>query len=128
VDTVGLASDPAAEAQGVLRRAVRALQAMHRASVPVLTLHLGRCQGLSGMATAAPNRLLMRFAWPTAKLTDEDAPAGSGGGGGLWPTVEAFGIEEVIDPGQTREVLVSWLNLRCHALRPGRKNGPQFRP
>lgn len=127
VDTTGLACDAAAEADGVLRRSVRALQAMHRASVPVVTLHLGQCQGLPGMATASPNHLLMRFAWPTARLTDEHTQTASGGGP-LWPTVEAFGLEEVIDPAETREVITSWLELRGHAIRPGPKHGPQFRP
>jgi hypothetical protein len=80
------------------------------------------------MAASSPNRLVMRFAWPTATVIDESGPGGAGSGASLWPTVESFGLEEVIAPEQTRHAVAAWLGLRRESIRPGAKTGPQFRP
>jgi methylmalonyl-CoA decarboxylase subunit alpha len=127
-DSCGLASSAEAEASGVLRRAVRAMEAIHRATVPVLTLQVGRSGGIAGMAASSPNRLVMRFAWPTATIVDEGGTSGSGDDASVWPTVESFGLEEVIAPEQTRDTIAAWLGLRREGIRPGPKSGPQFRP
>jgi methylmalonyl-CoA decarboxylase subunit alpha len=128
VDTPGLLDDESGESSGVLRRAVRAMGTLHRATVPVLTVQIGRSGGLAGLATASPSHLPLRFAWPTATVLDEAIPAATEPTGRLWATVESFGLEEVIEPAATRATVAAWLALRCESLRPGPKAGAQFRP
>jgi methylmalonyl-CoA decarboxylase subunit alpha len=128
VDTPGLLADRDGESSGVLRRAVRAMGTLHRATVPVLTVQIGRSGGLAGLATASPSHLPVRFAWPTATVLDEAFPPASDPAGRLWSTVESFGLEEVVEPARTRDVVASWLALRCESIRPGPKAGAQFRP
>lgn len=129
VNTPGVAAGEADEAGGVLRRVVRAIEAMHRAATPVLSVHVGVCDGLAGMATSTPNRLAMRVAWPSASF---------GSGGGLsteardpeppWTTAEFFGVEEVIAPSATRRFVEAWLSFTAASRRAGSRTGPQFRP
>jgi len=129
VDTPGLQADEAAEADGVVRRWTRAVGAIHRATVPVLTLHVGRVAGLAGMATTAADHLAMRFAWPTATIEDEAGLVGEDEApGSLWRNIESFGIEEVIEPRQTRATVAAWLGLGAVGASPGAKTGQQFRP
>jgi len=129
VDTPGLRADEAAEADGVVRRWTRAVGAIHRATVPVVTLHVGRVAGLAGMATTAADHLAMRFAWPTATIEDEAGLVGEDEApGSLWRNIESFGIEEVIEPRQTRPTVAAWLGLGAVGASPGAKTGQQFRP
>jgi acetyl-CoA carboxylase carboxyltransferase component len=129
VNTAGVRSDPTSVREGVLRRTVRAIEAMHRTTVPVLAIHIGRCDGLAGMATSPANRTSTRVAWPTATFGDgaglSTAPSEHDG---PWVTAELFGIEEVIAPHETRGFLASWLRLTEHSIRPGGRLGPQYRP
>jgi acetyl-CoA carboxylase carboxyltransferase component len=130
VDTPGVLSTLEAESDGVLRRVVRAVEAMHRVRVPVLTVHVGRCDGLAGMATSPANRTALRIGWPSASF---------GTGGDLstmpaiddpWLTAEHLGIEEIIEPAETRAFLESWLtfNTEITATTAGPTSGRQYRP
>ena len=46
----------------------------------------------------------------------------------MWRTVEKFGVEEAIDPRETRFVLARLIEVAVGALEPGPKHGPQVRP
>ena len=46
----------------------------------------------------------------------------------VWQTAEYFGLEDVIDPRETRRVLHRWLEGALYTLRPGAKTGPKYRP
>ena len=153
VDVPGFMIGPEAERSGVLRRGSRALQAIHRATVPVYTVQLRRSFGLAGQGTGSANRMSLRLAWPTG--TWGDLPVTSGieaefraeieaaedpavkrreimerfeQQSSMWRTVEKFGVEEVIDPRETRGALTRLLDLAAQAPISGPKRGPQVRP
>jgi hypothetical protein len=46
----------------------------------------------------------------------------------MWRTVKKFGVEEVIDPRETRTVLARLVKVATKAIDPGPKHGPQVRP
>jgi acetyl-CoA carboxylase carboxyltransferase component len=46
----------------------------------------------------------------------------------MWLTVERFGVEEVIDPRETRAVVAELVKLASGAVSPGPLSGPQVRP
>lgn len=153
VDVPGFMIGPDAERSGVLRRGSRALHAIHRATVPVYTVQLRRSFGLAGQGTGSANRKSLRLAWPTG--TWGDLPVTSGieaefraeieaaddpvakrqeiierfeKQGSMWRTVEKFGVEDVIDPRETRPVLAHLLGLAYRAPVDYPKRGPQVRP
>lgn len=153
VDVPGLMIGPEAERSGILRRGSRAVQAIQRASVPVLTVQVRRSFGLAGQGTGNLNGSSIRLAWPTGSWGD--MPIGGGvasefraeieaaedpaakraelmerfaAQNSMWRTVERFGVEEVIDPRETRTVLARLVALAASAIEPGPKHGPQVRP
>jgi acetyl-CoA carboxylase carboxyltransferase component len=144
---------PDAERSGLLRRGSRAVNAIQRASVPVFTVQVRRSFGLAAQATGNRNGSSIRLAWPIGSWGD--MPLGGGlmaefraeieaaedpeakraellerfeAQGSMWPTVENFGVEEVIDPRETRRVLARFVELAATAAEPGPKHGPQVRP
>lgn len=153
VDVPGFMIGPSAEKQGVLRRGSRALQAIHRATVPVYTIQVRRSFGLAGQGTGSANRQSVRLAWPTGLWGDLPVQGGIAAEfraeieaaedpdatraellerfekqSSMWRTVEKFGVEEVIDPRETRDVLARLLELAARAPITGPKRGPQVRP
>lgn len=152
-DVPGFMVGPESERTGVLRRGLRAIQAIHRASVPVFTVQVRRSFGLAANATGNSHGNSIRYAWPTGQWGDMPAPGGVEAAFGqqiknsddpaamraqllkrfgeidsMWRTVELFGgVEEVIDPRETREVLQTMVKLAYETARPGPKAGPQVR-
>jgi methylmalonyl-CoA decarboxylase subunit alpha len=142
-----------AEASGLMRRGVRALIALHRATVPVFTVLMRRTYGLAGQATGSPNRLSVKLAWPTGEWGDMPIAGGVDAlyrkeieaaadpealrreieqrlldEASIWRTAEAFGVEDIIDPRDTRRVLGEWVRAAVEHRAPGPKQGPQYRP
>jgi acetyl-CoA carboxylase carboxyltransferase component len=153
VDVPGLMIGPEGERTGVLRRGTRAVQAIQRARVPVFTVHVRRAYGLAAQGTGNLNGYSLRLAWPTGQWGDMPVPAGVEAEYGaeiraaadpvakrkevtdsfaaqmsMWRTVKKFGVEEVIDPRETRAVLARLVSLSARAIEPGPKQGPQVRP
>lgn len=142
-----------AEKSGLMRRGVRALIALHRATVPVFTVQMRRSYGLAGQATGAPNRLSVKLAWPTGEWGDMPIAGGVDAlyrkeieaaadpeklrreieqrlldEASIWRTAEAFGVEGIIDPRDTRSVLCQWVSASVDHRALGQKQGPQYRP
>ena len=142
-----------AERSGLMRRGVRAMQAVHRATVPVVTIQMRRSYGLAGNATGAPNRLSVKFAWPLGEWGDmpieggvdalfrreleasddpqrlrEEIEARMLAEASIWGTAASFGVEDIIDPRDTRRVLSRWIAAATAHRRVGPKRGPQVRP
>ena len=142
-----------AERSGLMRRGVRAMQAIHRSTVPVVTIQVRRSYGLAGNATGAPNRLSVKIAWPLGEWGDmpieggvdalfrreleaSDDPAAlrdrietrMQAAASIWGTAESFGVEDIIDPRDTRRVLSRWIAASTAHRRVGPKQGPQVRP
>ena len=155
VDTPGIMIGPEVERAGLLRRAVRAVTAIQRATVPVVTLHIRRSFGIGAMAAGNPDGLSINLAWPTliqgamglpiegaaAQLYKDELATAEDPKAFLaevvqrlrekvsvWAAAEQFGVEDVIDPRETRQVLYRWLDAATQSQRPGPKHGPQYRP
>ena len=136
VDQPGFLIGVAAERAGTVRKGVRALSAIYQASVPWITIILRRVFGVAGAGHANVQALNLRYAWPSgdwgslpleggieaayrreleaaldraalmkeieARLNAVRSP---------FRTAEAFGIEEIIDPRDTRPLLTDWVSL-----------------
>jgi acetyl-CoA carboxylase carboxyltransferase component len=154
VDQPGIAIGLAAEKKGTVRRGVRAIAAIYQATVPMIEMILRRVFGVGGAGMINGHGLHLRYAWPSgdwgslpleggiqvayrreleasenkealldelmARLERVRSP---------FRTAEAFGIEEIIDPRDTRPLLCEWvrdayqllpelLGPSAHSMRP----------
>jgi acetyl-CoA carboxylase carboxyltransferase component len=113
---------------------VRALAAIYQASVPWVAIIVRKVFGVAGAGHGNPQALNLRYAWPSA---DWGSLPVEGGIEAAWRreleaaddpealrariydelealrspfrTAEAFGIEKIIDPADTRRLLVEWV-------------------
>ena len=133
VDNPGFLIGVEAEKRGTIRHGVRALFAIYQARVPWVSVIVRKVFGVAGAGHGAHHRLNLRYAWPSAEwgslpieggveaayrreieaAQDPDAlraelEAKLAGMRSPFPTAEAFGIEEIIDPRDTRPLLVDW--------------------
>lgn len=96
---------------GTTRHHARPLRAQHHRSVPLFCVQIGKARGLAAAAMTGSGRThalpLLRLGWPTAELNGRDP---------YWP-----GLDDVIDPNETRAHLI------C-ALRLVRRPPPAERP
>src|SRR6185436_5990874 len=118
-----------------------AIAAIYQARVPWVSVLLRRCYGVAGAAHGNTNALNLRYAWPSgdwgslpieggvmaayrrdiASSADPDArrreieetlnPLRS-----PFRTAEAFGVEEIIDPRETRPLLCEWISTAYEVL------------
>lgn len=149
VDQPGFVIGTAAEAAGTIRSGARALAAVYQARVPWCSVILRRVFGVAGAAHQNASRLSYRYAWPSgdwgslpmeggieaayraqldaaddreamlreiqAKLDLVRSP---------FRTAEAFLVEEIVDPRDTRPLLCEFAELAA----PLRGAGPTARP
>ncbi|HEV8673894.1 MAG TPA: carboxyl transferase domain-containing protein [Methylomirabilota bacterium] len=136
VDQPGFLIGVAAERAGTVRKGVRALSAIYQATVPWVTIIVRRVFGVAGAGHANVQALNLRYAWPSADWGSlpleggieaayrrelEAAPDRAGLQAEIearlnalrspFRTAEAFGIEEIIDPRDTRPILTDWVGL-----------------
>ncbi|MFO1169736.1 MAG: carboxyl transferase domain-containing protein [Hyphomicrobiaceae bacterium] len=143
-DVPGFMVGPDAERAGTLKFASEATRAIQRTKVPVLTVQVRRSFGLGGQATGNGNETSVRLAWPSGVWGDmpvqggveaafraeieaapvEERPAlrkklteRFDAQTSIWRTVERFGVEEMIDPRETRRYLGRLLKL-AYGLPP----------
>jgi acetyl-CoA carboxylase carboxyltransferase component len=115
---------------------VRALQAIYQATVPWVTVIVRRVFGVAGAGHANVQALNLRYAWPSAdwgslpleggieaayKRELQAAPDPAALRREIearlnvfrspFRTAEAFSIEEIIDPRDTRPLLTDWVSL-----------------
>ncbi|MCC3313713.1 acyl-CoA carboxylase subunit beta [Nocardia africana] len=151
VDVPGFMVGPAAERANVVRWGMRAIQSLVEADVPIVTIHVRKAYGMAVSATSDPDALGLRIAWPSVEWGDMPIEGGVEAGfrseiekatdpdafrreieermlreANPWKTVEAFGVEMMIDPRQTRRVVARFLNASLHAMRT--KIGPRAKP
>jgi propionyl-CoA carboxylase beta chain len=146
VDNPGFMIGRKAEEEATIRWGSRALAAIYQASVPWCAVILRKAYGMAGSAHANTSRFRWRMAWPSgdwgslpieggleaaykseleaaadprahleavkARLNRVRSP---------FRTAERFGIEEIIDPAETRPRLCEFANLAQRALTPGRR-------
>jgi acetyl-CoA carboxylase carboxyltransferase component len=150
VDVPGFMVGSAAEKAGTLRRGMRALWVGYQATVPQVTVIIRKCYGMGGAATGNPRRLNLRVAWPSAEWGSipieggvdaafrreiESAPDPAarrreieerlGRVRSPMTTAEVFGIEDLIDPRDTRPLLCAFLETAL--ATPGPQLGPKLR-
>lgn len=152
VDVPGFQIGIEAEQAATIRAGVRAMSAISQTTVPWCTVILRKCFGIAGAAHRPEGRFTMRYAWPSAqwgslpvaggleaaykkeleaaedpiaerkliaqRLADLSSPM---------LTAEKFGIEDIIDPRDTRRVLCDFANLGA-PLRASRGFTVRYRP
>jgi len=140
VDQPGFVIGTDAERRGTIRRGTRAMFSIYQASVPAVSVLVRKVFGVAGAAHGDHSRLNLRYAWPSgdwgslpieggieaayrrdleaaedrAALREEirerlDAVRSP------FRTAERFGVEEIIDPRDTRRLLCDWAE-RAHEL------------
>ena len=140
VDQPGFVIGTDAERAGTMRRGARLLFAVHQASVPWCSVLVRKVYGVAGAAHLDHSRHATRFAWPSGdwgslpiaggleaayrrelEAAEDPVSARAEIEGRLnavrspFRTAERFGIEEIIDPRDTRPRLCAWAR-RAHAL------------
>lgn len=135
VDVPGFMVGTAAEAAATLREGMRSVYVGLQVTVPVLTVVIRKCYGMAGMGATDKNGVDFKVAWPSAEWGSlpieggvaaayrreiEAAPDPSTRQQEIeeelrryaspFLTAEAFAVEEVIDPRDTRPYLCRFLN------------------
>ena len=152
VDVPGFQIGREAEQASTIRLGVRAMSAINQTTVPWLTLILRKCFGIAGAAHRPDGRFSMRYAWPSAQwgslpvaggleaaykreLSDAPDPAVRrqeiedrlNALSSPILTAERFGIENIIDPRDTRRVLCDFANMSA-TVRATRGPKLRYRP
>lgn len=134
VDQPGLAIGLAAEKRGTIRKGVRAISAIYQATVPMIEIIIRRAFGVGGAGMINGHGLHLRYAWPSGdwgslpvegglqvaykrQLDNSENPQQlleelaekMESVRSPFRTAEAFGIEEIIDPRDTRPLLCDWI-------------------
>lgn len=146
VDCAGFAVGVKQETNGVTRKGVRAMSAMYQAKVPVCAVVIRKAFGLAGSAMMNPTRTKWRYAWPSgdwgslpmaggieaayrkelSEAEDKDAfleelYAKFEAMRSPFRTAEAFLAEDIIDPRDTRPLLVDFVHHADRMIEPGYK-------
>lgn len=152
VDCPGFAVGVRHESEGVTRKGVRAMAAVYQASVPVCSVVIRKAYGLAGSAMMNQSRTKWRYCWPSgdwgslpmaggieaafrkelAEAEDPDAllaelRARFEAMRSPFRTAERFYAEEIIDPRDTRPLLVDFIHHAQRTLRTG-ETRYTFRP
>ncbi|HXU09071.1 MAG TPA: carboxyl transferase domain-containing protein, partial [Blastocatellia bacterium] len=134
VDQPGFLIGTAAERAGTARYGARAMAAVYQATVPWVSIILRRVFGVAGAAHGNAQALNLRYAWPSGdwgslpieggvqaayRREIESSPDPAARRREIedrlnelrspFRTAEAFGIEEIIDPRDTRRLLCEWV-------------------
>ncbi|MEW6209149.1 MAG: carboxyl transferase domain-containing protein [Acidobacteriota bacterium] len=150
VDQPGFLIGTAAERAGTVRYGARALAAIYQATVPWVSVIIRRVFGVAGAAHGNAQGLNLRYAWPSGdwgslpieggvqaayRRDIESAPDPAERRREIeemlhqlrspFRTAEAFGIEEIIDPRDTRPLLCEWASA-AYDILPSRL-GPRGR-
>jgi len=145
VDCPGLRVGSEAETAGTLRHGCRAISALTQCTIPWCSVIVRNAFGVGGGAHQPQNRLSLRYAWPSARwgslplaggveaayraeLDAADDPAAKlaeiekrlADLQSPFRTAEAFGVEDIIDPRETRPLLCDFANLAAALRTPGR--------
>ncbi len=149
VDVPGFMVGLQAEQAGVLRDGMRAVYVASKATVPVVTLVIRKCYGMAGMATCHKRGLEFRVAWPSAewgslpveggvavafrreianapdpKQREQELEEELRAYGSPMRTAAAFGVEDMLDPRETRPYLCRFVELAQSRLKTD--IGPKF--
>jgi acetyl-CoA carboxylase carboxyltransferase component len=150
LDQPGFVIGTAGEKAATIRKGARALTAVFQAKVPWVTIILRRAFGVAGAAHGNTAALNLRYAWPSGDwgslpleggieaaykrdLANAADPAAlmaeieekMNRVRSPFRTAEAFGIEHIIDPRDTRPLLCDWAPLAYEI--EATQLGPRYR-
>ena len=155
VDIPGFMIGEQAERAGTLRSGMRAIWTWQNITIPTFTVHIRKCYGMAGAATSDAARLNYRVAWPSGEFGSIPIEGGVSAAfrreieaspdpaartaeieaelqvlRNVFRTAEAGGVEEIIDPVETRQYLQRFVDLAYRALPQdlGKKSRTGFRP
>ncbi len=145
VDCPGFACGVRHETAGVTRKGVRAMAAVYQATVPVCAVVIRKAYGLAGSAMFNPSKAKWRYCWPSGdwgslpmaggieaayrkELLEAEDPEALLAElyktfeaiASPFRTAESFYAEEIIDPRNTRPLLVDFVEHARRVLEPGR--------
>ena len=152
VDVPGFRIGLEAETEGVMRAGVRALAAMAQATVPWCSIIIRKAFGVAAGGHQNADRFNFRYAWPTAQwgslpiegglevaykaqIEAADDPQAERQRieervrnlTSPFRSAEAFVVEDIIDPAETRAVAVEFATLAARLRQPG-TNAWGYRP
>lgn len=152
VDCPGFAVGVKAETAGVTRAGVRAMTAVYQASVPVCSVVVRKAYGLAGSAMMNQSRTKWRYCWPSGdwgslpmaggieaafrkELSEAEDPEALKAQlyrkfdaiRSPFRTAESFFAEEIIDPRETRPLLIDFMQHAQRVLEAG-ETRTGFRP
>ncbi len=135
VDVPGFMVGLQAEQAATLREGMRAVYVALQATVPMLTVVIRKCYGMAGMGTTDKNGLDFKIAWPSSEWGSLPVEGGAAAAfrreiaaapdpkrrlqeieaelrelASPLLTAEAFGVEDVIDPRETRPYLCRFID------------------
>src|SRR5216684_2370228 len=144
VDIPGFVIGLEAEKAGTIRHGARALAAIYQARVPWCSILVRKAFGVAGAAHTNHARLHYRYAWPSGdwgslpveggieaayRAELDAAPDRDQLRGEIeerlnrvrspFRVAEAFGVEEIVDPRDTRALLCEFANLTAGLREPG---------
>jgi acetyl-CoA carboxylase carboxyltransferase component len=144
VDCPGFLIGSEAERTGTIRHGARALAAIYQATVPWCSVLIRKAFGVAGAAHCNATRLHYRFAWPSGdwgslpveggleaayRAELEKAPDRAKLHAEIeerlnrvrspFRTAEAFMVEDIVDPRETRRLLAEFANLAAPLRTPG---------
>jgi len=136
VDQPGFSIGKKSEEYGTIRKGVRASFSIVQATIPIAVLYVRKCFGVAGAAQSTGTNFAWQYAWPSAvwgnipieggvyaahrseiesaedpeaylnDLHDQYSAIRS-----PFRTAEGFGIEDIIDPRETRSLLCEWVEM-----------------
>ena len=144
VDCPGFLIGKQSEEQSTIRIGSQALAALGQSTVPFCSVVIRKAFGVAGASNNKPGSEHFRFAWPSgdwgslpieggievaykAELAEADNPdehlekikARLNRLRSPFRSAEFFEIEQIIDPGDTRQHLCRWAKLVRRTLKPG---------
>jgi acetyl-CoA carboxylase carboxyltransferase component len=150
VDVPGFMVGTAAEAAATLREGMKTVYAGLQVTVPVMTVVVRKCYGMAGMGATDKNGLDLKIAWPSAEWGSLPIEGGVAAAyrreieaasdprlrqaeiedelrryASPMLTAEAFAVEDVIDPRETRRYLCRFLGAAQTRLATGA--GPKYK-
>lgn len=133
-DQPGFTIGKKSEEYGTIRKGVRASFAITQATVPIAVIYLRKCFGVAGAAQRTAMQFSWQYAWPSAVWGNIPVEGGVYAAhrseiesspdpkrhlreleemykaiASPFRTAEAFGIEDIIDPRDTRSLLCKWV-------------------
>ncbi len=152
VDQPGFVIGTDAERANTMRRGARLIFAVHQATVPWCSVLIRKAFGVAGAAHGDASRLNQRYAWPSGEwgslpisggleaayrrdLEAAEDPAALRAEiearlravTSPFRTAERFGVEEIIDPRDTRRLLCAWARRAHEIVAHEAGGGPKAR-